>query len=194
MPEALAAGPSALRTSRPRDHLGVGDHDYLGMMQSPPLRISPGAVEADRGKAAPRRGPLVFHLFGRFCSWRRVGAGAGSMLMHAEDGGVDRDVPVNLACGIGRGLDLLEQTLLGAVGGPRAVAFVDGLPRPATFWQITPLHSGPQPVQNPIDHLPVIPPPATTPIGHRQERPKLFPLGIRQITPPHAHRNDSGTE
>lgn len=116
------------------------------------------------------------------------------MLMRADDGGVDRDVPVDLACCIGRSLDLLKQTLPGAVCRPQAMAFVDGLPRPETFGQITPLHPGPHPVQNPIDHLPVIPPPATTPIADRQERPKLFPLGIRQITPPHAHRNDSGTE
>ncbi|GAA2766673.1 hypothetical protein GCM10010103_57140 [Streptomyces paradoxus] len=41
------------------------------------------------------------------------------------------------------------------------------------------------PVQNPVDHLPMIPPPATTPVADRQERPQPFPLGFRQITPPH---------
>ncbi|MFJ1551083.1 transposase [Streptomyces sp. NPDC088246] len=40
------------------------------------------------------------------------------------------------------------------------------------------------PMQNPVDHLPVIPPLATTTVADRQERPQPFPLGIRQITPP----------
>ncbi|KUL71273.1 MULTISPECIES: hypothetical protein [unclassified Streptomyces] len=48
-------------------------------------------------------------------------------LMRADDGGVDRDVPVDLACGVGRGLDPLEQTFPGAVGRPQAMAFVNGL-------------------------------------------------------------------
>ncbi len=109
-------------------------------------------------------------------------------------GGVDRDVPVDLACGVGRGLDLLEQTFPGSVGRPQAVAFVDGLPRPEPLGQVTPLHPGPHPVQNPVDHLPVIPTPATTPVTDRKERPQPFPLGITQITPPHAHINDTAAE
>lgn len=40
----------------------------------------------------------------------------------------------------------------------------------------------------------VIPPPATTPVADRQERPQPFPLGITQITPPHVHINDQGAE
>ncbi|ADI12949.1 hypothetical protein SBI_09831 [Streptomyces bingchenggensis BCW-1] len=42
----------------------------------------------------------------------------------------------------------------------------------------------------PVDHLRVIPPPATTPAADRQERPQPFPLGVRQITPPHVHINN----
>ncbi len=138
----------------------------------------------------------MFHPFGPLYSrgWRRIGAGAGRMLMRADDGGVDGDVPVDLTRRIRCGLDLLEQTFPGSVGRPQAVAFIDGLPRPEPFGQVAPLHSGTDPVQNPVDHLPVIPPPATTAVADRQERPKPFPLGIRQITPPHAHSNDSGTE
>ncbi|GFE27346.1 hypothetical protein Sliba_77990 [Streptomyces nigrescens] len=54
---------------------------------------------------------------------------------------------------------------------------------------ITPLNARPHPVQNPVDHLPVVPPPATTPVADRQERPQPFPLLIREITPPHARTN-----
>ena len=79
------------------------------------------------------------------------------MLMRADAGGVDRDVPVDLACGVGRGLDLLEQTFPGAVGRPQAVAFVDGLPRAEPFGQIAPLLPGPHPVQDLVDHLPGVP-------------------------------------
>lgn len=98
--------------------------------------------------------------------------------------------PVDLTGGIGRGLDLLEQKLPGSVGGPQPVAFIDGLPRPEPFGQVTPLHAGPHPVQNPVDHLPMVPPPARTPVADRQERPQPFSLGITQITPPHDRKND----
>ncbi|WP_251018353.1 NUDIX hydrolase [Streptomyces sp. ISL-1] len=47
-------------------------------------------------------------------------------------------------------------------------------------------------MQNPVDHLPVIPTPATTPVGRRQERPQPLPLRIRQIAPPHDHHNETG--
>lgn len=116
------------------------------------------------------------------------------MLVRADDGGVDRDVPVDLTRRIGCGLDLLEQPLPGTVGGPQAMAFIDGLPRAEPFGQVTPLHAGPHPVQNPVDHLPVIPPPPTTLVADRQERPQPFPLGIRQIAPPHVHTNDYGAD
>jgi hypothetical protein len=98
---------------------------------------------------------------------RRVGAGAGRMLVGANDGGVDRDVPADLTRGVGCGLDLLEQTFPGPVCGPQTMAFVDRLPRPEPLRRITPLHTGRHPVQNPVDHLPMIPPPATTPIADR---------------------------
>lgn len=145
-------------------------------------------------QALPRGLALVFCQFGPLWGRRRVGAGAGRMLMRPHDGGVNRDVPVDLTRRIGGGLDLLEQKLPRPVTGPETVPFVDGLPRPVPVGQVTPLHAGPNPVQNPVDHLPVAPPPATTPITDRQERPQPFPLGIAQITPPHVHINDLDAE
>lgn len=93
----------------------------------------------------------------------------------------------DLTRGLGRGLNLLQQTLPRPVGRPQPVAFVDRLPRPEPFRQVTPLHTGPHPVQNPADHLPVIPPPATTLVADRQEQPQPCPLRFCQVTPPHAH-------
>lgn len=103
---------------------------------------------------------------------RRCGAGVGGMLVRADDSGVDRDVPVDLTRRIGLGLDQLEQSFPGSVSRPQPVSFVDGLPRAEPFGQVTPLHAGPYPVQNPVDHLPVIPPPAATTITEWQKRPE----------------------
>ncbi|MGW8358935.1 hypothetical protein, partial [Streptomyces wedmorensis] len=46
-------------------------------------------------------------------------------------------------------------------------------------------------MQNPVDHLPMVPPSATTVVTDGQERLEPFPLGIRQIAPPHVHINDA---
>lgn len=50
--------------------------------------------------------------------------------------------------------------------------------------------TGSHPVENPVDHLPVIPAQSTTPVTDRQERPQPFPLGICQITPPHVGNDE----
>jgi hypothetical protein len=64
---------------------------------------------------------------------------------------------------------------------------VDRFPWSVPLRQITPLHPGPHPMRDPVDHLPVIPPPATTTITHRQEWPQPFPLGIGLVTPVYRH-------
>lgn len=92
--------------------------------------------------------------------------------------------PLNIAIyfsrRVGRSLDLLEQAFPGAVAPPQPMRFVDGLStaRPQPFGQVTQLNPGPSPVQNSVDDLPVIPPPATTTVVGRQERPRPFPFGI----------------
>lgn len=101
--------------------------------------------------------------------------------------------PVDLARDVGSGLDLLQQTLPRDVGRPQPVALIDGLPGAEPLGKIPPMHPTSHPVQDPIDHLSMIPPSATTAIAHRQERPQPFPLGICQIAAPHAHNNDRGT-
>lgn len=78
------------------------------------------------------------------------------MLVRPHHGGVDRDVPVDLTRRVRRSLDLLEQTLPRPVCRPQPVPFVDGFPWTEPFGQVTPLHTGPGPVQDPVDHLPMV--------------------------------------
>lgn len=80
-----------------------------------------------------------------------------------------------------------------AVRRPQPVALVNGLPRPEPLRRIAPLHPGPNPVKNPVDHLPMITPSPAPTIAHRQERPQPLPLSVRQLTtlsPPHARYNE----
>jgi hypothetical protein len=66
------------------------------------------------------------------------------------------------------------------------MALVHGLPRAEPLWKVAPVRPSPDPVENPVDHLPVITLPSTPPIADRQKRPQLLPLSVCQITPPHA--------
>lgn len=65
--------------------------------------------------------------------------------MGPHDGGVDRDVPIDLPGHLGLGLNLLEQAFPGSAGRPQAVTFADRLPRAEPFGQATPLIAGPPP-------------------------------------------------
>jgi hypothetical protein len=112
------------------------------------------------------------------------------MLMGTYGGGVHRDIPIDLAGRVGGGLDLLEQPLPGAVRRPQPVVLVHGLPRPVALRKIAPVCPDPDPKEDPIDHLSVIPPPSTSTITDRQEGPQPFPLGIRQIALTHAVNNE----
>src|SRR6266566_8509691 len=58
---------------------------------------------------------------------------------------------------------------------------IDGLPVPEPLRQITPRVPGPGPEEDPIDHLPVIGPPATARRISGQEPPQAIPLLISQI-------------
>jgi hypothetical protein len=73
-----------------------------------------------------------------------------------------------------------------SISRPQPVPFVDRFPRPEAFGQVTPLHPGPYPIQDAVDHLAVVPPPATLAVAHRQERPQPVPRLVRQV-PAHSH-------
>ena len=117
---------------------------------------------------------------------RRRDTGADGVLMGAHGSGVHRDVPVDLTARVGGGLDLLEQVRPGAVRRPKPMALVHGLPRAEPLGKVAPVRPGPDPVENPVDHLSVITPPSAPPIADRQKRPQLLLLSVCQITPPHA--------
>lgn len=110
--------------------------------------------------------------------------------MCPDDRGVHRDVPIDLTGRVRLSLELLEQALPRSVRGPQPVALVDRLPRAEPLGQVAPVHAGPHAVKDPVDHLPVVPSPATTPVADRQERSQPFPLGICQVTPRHTRTND----
>ena len=58
---------------------------------------------------------------------------------------------------------------------------IDGLPVPEPLRQIAPRAPGPGPEEDPVDHLPVIGPPATARRISGQEPPQAIPLLISQI-------------
>lgn len=52
-------------------------------------------------------------------------------------------------------------------------------PRAQVFGQTAPLHPGPHLAQDPVGHLPVVPPPAPTPVADRQERAAAVTTRLR---------------
>lgn len=67
---------------------------------------------------------------------------------------------------------------------------VDGLPASESLGQVTPRHSGPDPEQDPVDHLAVVAPSSASSTELRQMRLKPHPLVVFQISPPHDQNND----
>lgn len=114
---------------------------------------------------------------------RHSTVGTSGVLVGAHGCGVDRDLPVDVTFRIGFGLEPTQHQGPGTVRRPPPMPFGNGLPRPVAVRQVTPRHTGPNPVQHPVDHLPVVAPPAAPPGAHRQVRPKPLPLRIREIAP-----------
>lgn len=143
-------------------------------------QFRPGPSGFERGSGAP------------FGNGRRSLPGASSVVGRAHGGRVDRDVPVNVTCGVRLGLDLLEKHLPRSVRRPAAMPLVDRPPRPVPIRQIPPLHARPNPVRHPVHHLPAVPPSPTTTVAYRQKWLKPLPLGIRQIaSTPRSSLNES---
>lgn len=103
----------------------------------------------------------------------------GRVLVSSDDGGVDRDDPVQVTFGIGLGEQGGENLLPGSVGCPHPQPVVGTLPRPEVFGQVHPRRPGAVLERDRVNHLPVIPPPSTPP-GHpvRQQRLNACPLGV----------------
>lgn len=137
---------------------------------------------ACRIRAAVRCVILFPFWRGRRGRWGEEGFRRALMSTHHR--GIPPDVPADLPGGIRRDLPAgavvpkgRSPTTFGAAHEPSSTARVvptghASAPRP-------------HPVQNPADHLPMIPPPPAPTIACRQERLQPLPLRVRQITPPH---------
>jgi hypothetical protein len=91
--------------------------------------------------------------------------------------------PVQITCGVGVSLELTLAPGPGAVLLPHGEPVITRLERPVPLRDLTPLRAVLGPPQDPVDHLPVITPPATT-LRDRARRQRLqpSPLLISQIT------------
>src|SRR5689334_4656776 len=74
-----------------------------------------------------------------------------------------------------------QDLLPGPVAGPAPMPVVDGLPVPEPLRQVPPRAPGPGPEEDPVDHHPVIGPPAAARRTGRQEDPQPVPFLICQI-------------
>lgn len=113
------------------------------------------------------------------------------MLVSPDIRRVDRERPLQGADRVILDDHVLKDLLPGAILGPDPQSFVQRLPRPVLLRHVPPRRTGPQPPQDPVDHLPVIPPPATpTTIRRGQQRLDPRPGRIRQLTTPNTHEPD----
>lgn len=112
------------------------------------------------------------------------------MLVSAGDGGVDGDhLQVQTPERVVLDLHALQQAGPGSILVPAFPPLVTGLPGPVPLRDIPPRRPGPQPPQNPVDHLAVIPPPPPPPIDLRQQRLDPGPRHLGQLTTSHHKRS-----
>lgn len=162
---ASPACPAVTRNARGRHRPSAARWIFV---VSPP-RERPRAWSA----GSPARAPLT---------------GPGGVLVGTDDRGVDRDDPVEVAFGVGLREQGGEHLFPGAVGRPPPQPVVSPLPRTEAFGQVRPRRAGAVLERDRVDHLPVIPPPATPPgCPVRQQRLDPRPLGVSQR---HTRTND----
>ena len=102
--------------------------------------------------------------------------------MHAHDAGIDLGIPVQVPGCVRVCLQLLLDLRPGAVLFPPGEPVVAGFAWPVTIRDLLPLRAVRDSPQDPVDHLPVITPPATTLRPHaRKQRFQPCPFLISQI-------------
>jgi hypothetical protein len=177
--------------TRPRHPDCIHQPEQLGS-----IRAWPGVMRVTSGR--PRPSPSRCTLVDRpprerpnpCCAADASGvsplAGAGGVLVGAHHAGVGLHRPVQLAGGIGRSLHGLLDPGPGAIGLPAGKPLVAGLLWPVLVRQVPPRRPSPGPPDDPVDHLPVIPPAATPParLGW-QQRAQPLPLRIREVSSSH---------
>jgi hypothetical protein len=98
------------------------------------------------------------------------------MLVSTHNAGIDLSGPVEIPTGVRVSLQPLQDPGPGAVLLPAGESVVAGLRRPVALRDLVPLRTVVDPPQNPVDHLPVITPPAPTLRVHaRQQRLQAVP-------------------
>ena len=108
-------------------------------------------------------------------------ARAGGMLVRADHRGIGAERPV-LALGlIAADPQPVQDLLPGPVTRPAAMPVIDSLPVPEPLRQVTLRATGPGPEEDPVDHHPVVGPPAAPQRIGGQEHPQPLPFLIRQI-------------
>src|SRR5688500_759416 len=90
-------------------------------------------------------------------------AGGGAVLVDPHHRGVRRDQPVQLPGCIGVSLRASQESGPRAIGAPAGQPLVGGLPWPKPLRHLPPRRTGPVLPGDRLDHLPVIPPPPTSP-------------------------------
>ena len=187
------AGPSA---GRPADGDGVQDREQVGVVpglatakqhrQRPAAAVdgqvdlgaqpAPGAAQRLSGRYRnPGRRGLPGCRPGR---WRPFFTGASGMLVRPHHRGIHGHHPVNrlpVVADLGAGQDLVP----GPIRSPPAQPLVARFPRPVALRQVPPRRPSAQFPQDPVDHLPVITPPAPRTISWRQRRLDRRPRLIR---------------
>lgn len=101
--------------------------------------------------------------------------------MGAVDRGVDADRPVQIAGRVGIGEEPGMDPIPGAVAAEPLVSLPDGRPRAEATGKVTPRDTGPEPIDDPLDHLTVIAKRSPSlPIGGRQQVFNPGPLSVAQ--------------
>nr|WP_236047727.1 S24 family peptidase [Streptacidiphilus fuscans] len=105
-------------------------------------------------------------------------AGSCGVLMGSHDRGVHRDDPVQLLIGVRLGQERGEHPLPRAIGGPHPQPVVDAPPVGVLLWQLHPLCTCLDFPGDGVDHLSVVPPPAT-PFWCPVRKQRLDPRPLR---------------
>src|SRR5512142_1986726 len=159
-------GVSSTASGRPRPSTA-----RWSLLLSPPRdrpRASPGTGSTRVGAPLPLRPPPFSRPRG--------------VLVGADHGGVDRDDPLH-RLPVGVDLQIGEDPLPGTVRGPPPMPLVQRLPRAVPLRNVPPRRPRGQLPHDPVDHLPVIPPPPATPARRWQQRRDPRPRLIGQLMP-----------
>ena len=115
------------------------------------------APRADRGAQLRRRQPRRIHIS------RRPAPRPGRMLVRPDHGRIHRDRPPLARALIAPGPQPIQDHLPGPIAGPAAMPVINRLPVPEPLRQIPPRVTRTGPVEDPVNHQPVIIPPVPLP-------------------------------